>query len=138
EIESDQYFFRIGEIADDATQRMGENLEQCGHGDDLLLLACLRMQIDVDDLKRVTLGDMLRANPAHVLDRQDGARGLPAYVETQHIFSVRTCGERSFNVGAGGVLGTGLVRHRDFPWDRKPRRSFEADFSAVLPFVLPR
>src|SRR3954470_7837995 len=89
QIEPDQHFFRIGEIADDAAQRMGKNLEQGGHGDDLLLLACLRMQIDVDDLKGVTLGNILGANPAHVLDRQDGARGLAAYVETQHVSSVR-------------------------------------------------
>src|SRR6476660_7639593 len=113
---------------------MGENLEQCRHGDDLLLLACLRMQIDVDDLKRVTLGDMLRANTAHVLDRQDGARGLAAYLEAQHVFSSRS--GKNFNLRFGGALETGLVLNRDFPGDLKPRHSFEASFSVVWSFVL--
>ncbi|HMB83227.1 MAG TPA: hypothetical protein VKI40_04165, partial [Terriglobales bacterium] len=91
-IKPNEHFLGVGEIAYDAAQRKRKNFYHCGRSDDLLLLARLRVLINIDNFKGVAPGEVFRANPSHVLDCQDRPRRLAGHIKTLHILGGRRWG----------------------------------------------
>src|SRR5258706_1967199 len=68
QIQSEQYFFAVGQIADDTAQWKRQFLDQCRRGDDLFVVCQLRMLIDVRHFQSVAAIEMLLANLFEILD----------------------------------------------------------------------
>jgi hypothetical protein len=74
ELEAEEDFLGIGEIADDAAERRRQLLDQRRRRQNLVLLGQLRILQDVDDLELIAAGQIGFADALEVLDRQRGAR----------------------------------------------------------------
>ena len=74
ELEAEEDFLGVGEIADDAAEGRRELLDERRRGEDPVLLGELGTLEDVDDLERVPSGEIGLADALEVLDRQGGAR----------------------------------------------------------------
>src|SRR4051794_11666781 len=94
---------------------MGKNFDQGGSRDYLLLLASLRVLVNIDDLEGIAFRQVIGADFAHVFDCEDGARRLPTHEQTQYVLVIPTdlSGCLWLQVLAG--LESPIVCHLAFP-----------------------
>ena len=74
QLEAEQHFLGVGEVADDAPQGRRQLLDQRGRRENLVLLGELRMCEDIDDLEVVAAGQIVLADALEVLDGERRAR----------------------------------------------------------------
>src|SRR6185312_10011496 len=85
EIESDEHALEVGHVSDEQAQGRRQLLDQRRDGHDLLVAGELGLLVDVDDLERVSSGEVRLAD---VLDARDRARRRgrgPRHVQAQHV-----------------------------------------------------
>src|SRR6266404_7200239 len=107
QIQSEQYFFAVGQVADDTAQWKRQFLDQRRRGDDLLVACQLRMLIDICHLQSVTALEMLLANLFEILDRRCRARSHTGYIKMQHVLRTRPTLNRFFEFAHGIVRRVG-------------------------------
>ena len=74
ELEAEEHFLGVGEVADDAPQRRRQLLDQRRRRQNLVLFGQLGMLDDVDDLELIAAGEIGLAESLQVLDGERGAR----------------------------------------------------------------
>src|SRR5262245_26341679 len=85
DIETDQNPLRIGQIPDDALDRLGKLSDECRDGDDLVALREAGILHEIDDVDAVAPREVPFAQIPEIGDRRDRLRRLPGHVEPQII-----------------------------------------------------
>ena len=82
-IEPHQHAFRIGQIADNLSGRLGNRTDQRRDRQDLIAGRELRLLKQVDNFHPVVSGQMLLANPFKIAQSLKRSRRLPRHVKPQ-------------------------------------------------------
>jgi hypothetical protein len=79
-VQPDQDDLPIRQIADEPPQRRRQLLDECGHGEDLVVLGERRLLEDVDDLELIPPIEIFVADLLGVVDGAQRSRRRPGYV----------------------------------------------------------
>ena len=90
EIEAAQDTSLVGQVADDAPQRLGQKLQQGRGRHDLVLLGEFRLLVDVDDLQVEAARQVLVADAVQVLDGALRARRRAGDEQPQQVAILAT------------------------------------------------